>query len=135
MGTLRQDLVYALRRLWREPGFSLVAVATLALGIGANSAIFSVVNAVVLRPLPFDEPERLVRVSQTWKGKPTVYSPANFLDVAGAARSFQAMAALDGGAFTLIDGGAPVQVDGATVSARFFEVLHVRPVQIGRAHV
>jgi hypothetical protein len=87
MDTLRQDLAYALRRLRQAPGFTAVAVATLALGIGANGAIFSVVNAVLLRPLPFEEPERLVRLSQTWKGRPSVYSPQNFLDVQAAAES------------------------------------------------
>jgi predicted permease len=131
MDTLRQDLVYALRRLRQAPGFTLIAVATLALGIGANSAIFSVVNAVLLKPLPFEEPDRLVRVSQTWKGNSAVYSPANFLDTAGAASSFESLAAHDGGGFTLTEGGAPARVDGATVSASFFEVLRARPV-LGR---
>src|SRR5262245_50829749 len=132
MDSLRQDVVYALRRLRQSPGFSLVAVATLALGIGANSAIFSVVNAVLLKPLPFEEPERLVRVSQTWKGGTAdVYSPANFLDTQQAARSFEALAAYDGGGVTLTDGGAPARVEGASVSASFFDVMRARPV-LGR---
>jgi len=133
MDTLRQDLVYALRRLCQTPGFTLVAVATLALGIGANSAIFSVVNAVLLRPLPYDEPDRLVRVWQTWKGKDAgVYSPPNFLDTAAAASSFEGMAAADGGGVTLTDAGAPVRLEAASVSASFFDVLRVRPA-LGRA--
>jgi predicted permease len=131
MDTLRQDLVYALRRLRQAPGFSLVAIATLALGIGANSAIFSIVNAVLLEPLPFDEPENLVRVSQTWKGEGDVYSPPNFLDVEEAAGSFEALAAFDTGGVTLTDGGAPARVEGASVSARFLEVLRARPA-LGR---
>src|SRR5687767_5156684 len=123
MDILRQDLAYAARRLRQAPGFTLVAVATLALGIGANSAIFSVVNAVLLRPLPFAEPERLVRVAQLWKGEPAVYTPPNFLDTQARARSFEGMAALDTTGVTLTGRGAPARVDGAEVSAAFFDVL------------
>ena len=133
MDTLRQDLVFAFRRLRQAPGFSLVAVATLALGIGANSAIFSVVNAVLLKPLPFHEPDRLVMVAQTWEGRFTrVYSPQNFLDLAAQARSFESLAAVDGGGVTLTSRGAPTRLEGASVSASFFDVLRVRPV-LGRA--
>jgi predicted permease len=131
MDILRQDLAYALRRLAHAPGFSLVAIATLALGIGANSAIFSVINAVLLRPLPFPEPERLVMVSQTWKGEPAVYSPQNFLDVAATAGAFESLAAMDGSGVTLTSGGAPARIEGAAVSAAFFDVLRSRPV-LGR---
>jgi putative ABC transport system permease protein len=111
MDTLRQDLVFALRRLRQAPGFSFVAVATLALGIGANSAIFSVVNAVLLKPLPFDAPDRLVMASQTWEGRFTrVYSPQNFLDLAAQARSFESLAAVGGGGVTLTSRGAPARL-------------------------
>jgi putative ABC transport system permease protein len=132
MDTLRQDLLYAVRRLRQAPGFSLVAIATLALGIGANSAIFSVVNAVLLKPLPFEEPGRLVRLSQTWEGRTTgIYSPQNFLDVVASARDFESLAAIDGGGVTLTGRGAPARLEGAEVSTRFFDVLRVRPV-LGR---
>ena len=135
MDTLRQDLLYAFRRLRQSPAFSLVAIATLALGIGANSAIFSVVNAVLLKPLPFDEPDRLVRVAQTWEGRTTgIYSPQNFLDVQASARDFESLAAIDGGGVTLTGRGAPVRLEGADVSASFFDVLRVRPA-LGRAFV
>ncbi len=133
MDTLRQDLAYAFRRLRQAPGFTLVAVATLTLGIGANSAIFSVVNAVLLKPLPFPEPDRLVMVSQTWEGRFTrVYSPQNFLDLAAQARSFESLAALDGEGVTLTGRGAPARLEGAAVSAGFFDLLRIRPL-LGRA--
>src|SRR5437773_6217081 len=132
MDTLRQDLAYAFRRLRQAPGFSLVAVATLALGIGANSTIFSVVNAVLLKPLPFSEPDRLVMVGQTWEGRFTrVYSPQNFLDLAAQARSFESLAAIDGGGVTFTGRGAPARIEGALVSANFFDLLRVRPL-LGR---
>jgi len=132
MDTLRQDLAYALRRLRQAPGFTAVAVATLALGIGANGAIFSVVNAVLLRPLPFEEPERLVRLSMAWKGKPTgVYSPQNFLDVEAEARSFESLAVFDGHGMTLTGRGQPARLEGAEVSATFFDSLRVPPA-LGR---
>jgi putative ABC transport system permease protein len=133
MDTLRQDIAYSLRRLRQAPAFTLVAVATLALGIGANGAIFSVVNAVLLRPLPFEEADRLVRVSMTWKGRSTsVYSPQNFLDVEAAAHSFESLAAYDEAGVTLTGRGRPARLRGATVSVRFFDLLRVRPAQ-GRA--
>jgi hypothetical protein len=122
IGVLRQDLSYAVRRLRQAPGFTLVAVATLALGIGATSAIFSVVNAVLLRPLPFPEADRLVRVAQTWKGRPAVYSPQNFLDVEAQAISFSGLAAVDTSGVSLTGQGAAARLEGADVSASFFDV-------------
>jgi putative ABC transport system permease protein len=132
MDTLRQDLAYALRRLRQSPGFTAVAVATLALGIGANGAIFSVVNAVLLRPLPFEDADRLVRLSQIWKGKPSVYSPQNFLDVQASAHSFESLAVYAGSGVTLTGRGAAASLTGSEVSTSFFDVLRVRPAY-GRA--
>jgi predicted permease len=134
LDSLRQDLTYATRRLWQSPGFALVAVLTLALGIGATSAIFSIVNAVLLRPLPFPEPDRLVEVAQVWKGKPAVYSPQNFLDVEAQAKSFERLAAIDTTGVTLTGHGAAARLEGAEVSAAFFDVLRARPVH-GRGFV
>jgi putative ABC transport system permease protein len=129
MDTLRQDLVYAVRRLRQSPTFTFVTIATLALGIGANSAIFSVVNAVLLRPLPFEGSDRLVQAAQTWKGKPTwFYSPCNYVDTAAIAQSFEGLVAIDKSGFTVSTGSGSQQVEGAEVDARFFELLRVRPI-------
>ena len=136
LDSLRQDLAYAARRLAKSPGFTLVAALTLALGIGATSAIFSVVNAVLLRPLPFPEPERLVEVDQVWKGKPVAYySPQNFLDVEAQAKSFERLAAMDTRRRHAHRARrAATRLEGATVSAGFFDVLRVRPA-LGRGFV
>ena len=108
MDTLRQDLIYALRRLSTAPGFSIVTILTLALGIGANSAIFSIVYAVLLKPLPFPEPERLVQLYQMHEGRNVPYfSPQNFLDTEGQARSFEAIAAVDRGPSSALTVVAP----------------------------
>jgi predicted permease len=131
METLIQDIAYSLRRLRKGPGFALVAVATLALGIGANAAIFSAVNAVLLRPLPYPEPERLMVVNHVWKGQPTVVSPQNFLDFQKEAKSFEALAPYDTGGATLTGRGEPVQVATGETSATFFDVLRVGPA-LGR---
>lgn len=132
MDTLRQDLAYALRRLLMAPAFTFVAIATLALGIGANSAIFSIVYAVLLRPLPFPEPERLVQLYQVSEGRNVAYfSPQNFLDTQAEAKSFENIAAVDGGGVTLTGRGAPAVLNGAEVSASFFRVFRVTP-DLGR---
>jgi predicted permease len=134
LDSIRQDTAYAARRLVQSPGFTLVAALTLALGVGATSAIFSVVNAVLLRPLPFPEPERLVDVAQTWKEKAAVYSPQNFLDVEAQAKSFERLAAIDTNGVTLTGHGDAARLEGADVSASFFDVLRVRPA-LGRGFV
>jgi putative ABC transport system permease protein len=128
MDRLLQDVLYGLRRLSRAPGFALVAIGTLALGIGANSAIFSIIDAVLLKPLPFHDSESLVQVAQVWEGKPAVYSPQNFLDVVAQAKSFESLAAIDTADVTLTGQGAPAHVPAAAVSAGFFDLLRVKPL-------
>src|SRR5215469_8409136 len=112
---LAQDLRYGLRMLGKSPGFACVAVLTLALGIGANTAIFSVVDAMLLRPLPFPEPTRLVRLWECHASRGyfrNVVNPLNFLDWRGNTKSFEGMAALSGGMTNLVVQGEPIAVPG-----------------------
>jgi putative ABC transport system permease protein len=128
---LTQDLRFAARMLRKKPGFTLTAVAVLALTIGATTAIFSIVEDVLLRPLPFDEPERIVRVHETSpRGKVTV-SPPNFVDWQAQNRTFSAMAAYDERAVTLFDGASPERIDAAVTGPDLFAVLGVPPL-LGR---
>jgi len=128
------DVRFALRALRKKPGFTLVAVLTLALGVGANTAIFSVVNGVLLRPLPYPKPDRLVAIWQNDLAhgilKNTVSVP-NFLDWKAESDVFDAMATWRNNAVTLGAGTAPVRVRTGAVSADFFEVMGVAPV-VGR---
>ena len=131
-----QDLRYGARLLRRSPAFSVVAVLTLALGIGANTAIFSVVNAVLLRPLPFPEPDRLVRVFESSpKGNQhNVVNPINFLNWRERTRSFQQMAAMHGWTSNITGEGEPLAVDGIRASPELFSILGVSPF-MGRAFI
>ena len=140
MGNLLQDLKYGARVLRKSPGFAIVAVVVLALGIGANTAIFSVVNAVLLRPLPFGNPDRLVHV---WHVPPPKSFPgisrfsvsaANYIDWKAQNDVFQDMAIFSGSSMNLTGGGKPEFVQAATVSADFFKVLGVQPM-LGRTFV
>jgi putative ABC transport system permease protein len=128
MLTLLQDLRFGLRMLRKSPGFTAIAVITLALGIGANTAIFSIVNAVLLRPLPFPQPDRLVFLSSKLEAQPGVskrfaISYPDFFDWRTGATSFTAMAAYHGDSFTLTGLDQPLHVAGETVSGDFFSVL------------
>ena len=136
LAELGQDLRFAGRQLWKSPGFTLVAVATLALGIGATTAIFSVVDGVVLRPLPFEAPERLVRpyfVSQEGE-KQAAFSVPNFLDWRAASHTVADAAAHHGGTLNLSGGGGggggrePERLQAAWVSANYFKVVGIRPL-------
>ncbi|HEY2431837.1 MAG TPA: ABC transporter permease [Vicinamibacterales bacterium] len=132
MNHLRRDIHYALRRLIKAPGFALVAVTTLALGIGANSAIFSVVNGVLLRPLPYPESDRLVGVYHVYNGHRAVMSGPNFIDVTRRATTFENAAAISTGRAILTGQGEPARLPIAEVSASLFNVMRVAP-EIGRA--
>jgi predicted permease len=132
---LRQDLRFALRTLRRSPGFTAVAVLTLALGIGANTAIFSIVHGVLLRPLPWAEPEQLIRIFDFKNGQRVTPTPSNFVDWREQSRSFEGMAAIDGGMSALTGvGGEPEMISTADVSANLFSLLRVRPL-LGRTFV
>src|SRR6516162_4261559 len=129
MGTLLQDFRYAIRTLGRSPGFAAIAIPTLAIGIGANTAIFSVVQAVLLNPLPFAHAERVVSVSETWRGASGSVSAGNFVDLKASSRSFERLAAARYATFNLAESGTPERVDGARVTADFFDVFGARPRQ------
>jgi putative ABC transport system permease protein len=135
--TLLQDLRYGGRTMLRSPGFTITAVLALALGIGANTAIFSVVNAVLLRPLPFDKPERLMQVWHTppqksFPGMATfAVSPANFLDWRKENHSFEGMAAYGFGRYSLTGSGHPQAIRMVAATVGLFSILHAQPL-LGR---
>src|SRR5262249_54747108 len=133
MNTILQDLRYGARMLLKQPGFTIIAVLTLSVGIGANTAIFSLINTVLLRRLPFAEPERLV---WTWGefsgGNRASTSPPDFLDYRAQNRSFEELAAMMFSSFNLTGSGEPERVFGSAVTANFFQALGVKPIQ-GRA--
>jgi len=139
MGILMQDLRYGLRTLARNPGFAAVAVLTLALGIGANTTIFSVINTTLLKPLPFPDPSRLVLVWETFGKGPddtNIVSAPNFWDFHRQTHSFESMAICDsaGRGYNLSATGTKQeaeQVSGLRVSAGFFPTLGVKPL-LGR---
>jgi putative ABC transport system permease protein len=134
MQSLLQDLRYGARMLLKNPGFTLIAIITLALGIGANTAIFSVINTVLLNPLPYAEPERLAMVwtklekiglKQNWVSEPEV------LDFRQQAKLFEGFGVINNGSFSLTGSGEPEQLNGAQISTNLFSLLGVK-MQIGR---
>ena len=132
---LRQDIVVGLRGLRRAPGFTLIALLTLAIGIGANTAIFSVLRSVLLRPLPYPHSEQLIQVwadhRQLGREAPEWLSPPDFVDWRDRNRTFSGMAAFQGWFPDLTGQGDPETLSGLLVSGNFFDVLGVRP-QLGR---
>jgi predicted permease len=127
-----QDLRYAIRMLLKNPGFTVIVVLTLALGIGANVALFSVVNAVLLNPLPYPDPDQLVTIHQSKPNFETGAVPyPNFLDLRSQNQTFQAMAISRSTGFSLIGAGEPERINGRLISAEFFSILGLQP-QLGR---
>ena len=146
MHELRQDLRFGLRALWKSPGFTAVAIATLAIGIGANTAIFSFVNGVLLKPLPYADAERIVRVLEKPPGGGSNgISTLNYLDWQKDNTVFDYMAAQTGDSATLTGNGEPVQLRAGLVSPHYFDIFGVKAVlgrtftgdedQIGKDHV
>jgi putative ABC transport system permease protein len=131
MNTLLQDLRYGVRMLLKRPGFTLVAVITLALGIGANTTIFSFVNGILLRSLPYPQPERLVALDETAlkRGVTSMgVSFPNFLDWREQNRVFEDVAAYDSAGQALTGSGEPEQIQGAEISHGLLEILRVSPL-------
>ena len=133
MSFLTQDLRYALRALRQKPSFALVVTLTLALGMGANTAIFSVVNAVLLTPLPYGDPDRVAMIWSRWKGwDKTWVSEAEVIDYEERAKSFEKVGAWSTQSVNLTGEGEPERVSSAAVSAALFPALGVSPV-LGRS--
>src|SRR5882672_7332953 len=134
MDTALQDIRYAIRLCLRTPGFTIVAVLALALGIGANTAIFTIVNAVLLEPLPFRDPSRIVVLWEEGAHRPgraNVLGPSQFLRWGDRATAFDGMAAMAETRANLTSGGEPEEVIVQNVTARFFPILGVSPM-LGR---
>ena len=130
MDAIIQDVRFAVRTLFKSPGFALVALVTLALGIGANTAVFSVVNGVLLRPLPYDEPEDLVWIQEVSNrgGTMSVAWP-NYVDWREQSTSFAALAAVNDFTATVLGGDEPVRVSGVMVGEDYWKLFPARPVQ------
>jgi putative ABC transport system permease protein len=133
METILKDVRYGVRMLVRNPGFTFVAVAALALGIGANAAIFSVVNAVLLRPLPYDNPDRLMMIRETKLPQFPEFSvsPGNFLEWQKQNKVFERMVAIRNSTFNLLGAGEPERLRAMRVTDGFLSILGERP-EIGR---
>jgi putative ABC transport system permease protein len=127
MHSLWKDIRYALRMLAKSPGFTAIAILTLALGIGANTAIFTVANALLLRPLPYQDPDRLVRIASE-RDRESYLSLPYFTALSDRNRSFSGIAAYQGESFNLSGRGEPDQITAERVNGSFFDVLGVRPL-------
>lgn len=132
LSELAQDVRYGIRGLLKAPGFAAVAILTLALGVGANSAIFSFVDGVLLKPLPYPDPDRILLL---WEEPPgggnNVVSAMNFMDWRSQSSAFTAVAAITGRSVTLTGRGEPTLLRAGRVSAGYFDILGIKPT-LGR---
>src|SRR5262244_184778 len=135
MQTIWQDLRYGARMLLKAPNITLIAVATLALSIGANTAIFSVVNSVLLRPLPFQQSDRLVSILEHLPGftTPLPMNAPDYREFSQRQRAFEALGIYSNKHFDLSGSGEPERIEGARVSASVYPVLGVSPL-LGRTY-
>jgi putative ABC transport system permease protein len=131
MGSFLQDVRYGLRQLAKSPGFTTVAALTLALGVGANAAIFSVMNPILIEPLPYPQPERLMVVWGTFQGARSQVAFHSFREIAARNHCFENLAILESWQPTMTGSGQPERLDGQNVSADFFRVLGISPM-LGR---
>jgi predicted permease len=137
MSELARDIRFSIRSFARNPGFTAIAILTLALGIGANTAVFSIIDAVLLRPLPYPQPDQLIKLYGRFSGiglpgDRNWFSALEFTDLRAMNRSLAGEAAIRNGSVNLMVGAEPERAEAAEVSASFFEVLGVKP-QLGRA--
>src|SRR5882757_9671466 len=130
METILQDVRYGLRMLRKSPGFTVIAVLTLALGIGATTAIFSVVNGVLLHPLPYEKPDQIVRLWElNARGQRVNFTDPNFEDLCSQNHSFQKLSEY-GATLTSVSGGSePTRTMVAAVSRDFFPLMRIQPVR------
>ncbi|MEO6401292.1 MAG: ABC transporter permease, partial [Vicinamibacteria bacterium] len=128
---ITQDVRYAARQLRKDRSFTAIAVLTLALGIGATTTLFTVLNAVVLTPLPFPQSDRLLSIATTWRGEPGAVSVGNFFLAKKRSRTIEAIAARSASTFNLTQSGDPERITGAHVSAGYFDVFGAHP-ELGR---
>ena len=129
-----QDIRYAIRSYLRAPGFTLVAIVTLALGIGGATAIFSIVDGILLRPLPYPEPEQIVRLSHLTRGQEdAAFAAGDYLDIKRDSTTFESMAGYREDLVDLTGSGDPVRVTGVQTTTGFFDVFKAAPL-LGRTY-
>src|SRR5947209_2410062 len=131
MTTWIQDLRYGARILRKTPAFTTVAILTLAVGIGANTAIFSIVDAVLFRPLAMARPERVMLLQEAWQGRDGGVSVGNFTDLRQLNKSFSSISSSANAAYNLATEEAPERIDGERVDAEYFKTFQVSPL-LGR---